>query len=79
MSTEIEFAALPGKRGAKLEDVLRRIRLIDPTGTPETDPEMEHLFDHWQSRWVEQREQVSRRLELLAEALEDQTATPSPQ
>ncbi len=77
MSTEIEFAALPGKRGAKLEDVLRRIHLIDPTGTPETDPEMEQLFDHWQSRWVEQREQVSRRLELLAEALEDQTATTS--
>lgn len=72
MAAEIQFVERPLKRGARLEDVLKRIR---PAAIAEGggDPELDRTYQQWQARWGDQQEQISRRLSLLDHALQEDT------
>ena len=72
MPPEIEISERPGKRGIRLEDVLRRIQPCGET-LPATDPELDSIFEAWQEKWLGDWDQVTRRLELLASALGEES------
>ncbi len=72
MATEIQFTERPAKRGIRLEDVLKRIRPTEVSNTGE-NPELEERFQQWQARWGTRQDQISRRLQLLDHALQEDT------
>ena len=72
LTSEIQFSERSTKRGIRLEDVLKRIRPTQMSAT-EGNPELEQTFQQWQARWGTQQEQISRRLQLLDHALQEDT------
>lgn len=72
MATEIQFTERPSKRGVRLEDVLKRIRPAEVAGSG-GNPELEQTFYQWQARWGTRQDQISRRLQLLDNALQEDT------